>query len=442
MKQKNDTYRKGAVCSSAFSMGTKFAAFIMQLLIAYHLGANAGTDIYFYLYNIAILIGGLVQTLNTSILVPKAMYLRNNESAQAEMRFHNSFLYTFLLIALGLLLLLSLVGGKQAPEWVMNFRTEDIRKHISVYYLFFPLTLLLIANLYVSEILVSFKYFTLGLMCNFMINLSGVVTLVLLGQKADVTLLIGSSCCACLLNMGILLGIMKRKLGWKFTLVDFSLVRSERKALGGLTVNQGIIIFTTTFPMYLLSQYQPGVVTVINYAQKFIQAPLSLVQQITSVLQVKLNNLYSQGEKEEMYRITYRIALRLFLLTIGTSGIIFLLRTFIAGQLFGLGKMPYAAMEALSSLIGIMAFAMPFTAVALACMKIYFTEHRIRIYVILMSLLNLLSCAGYYGAIEAWAEYGYAVVYLLIEFLIMAGILAFMKRNGSGSAGTVLKKMK
>lgn len=88
MKLKIGTYKKGAVYSSAFSIGSKLTAFVMQLLIAYYLGANTGTDIYFYLFNIAILVGGLVQTLNTSILIPKAMFLRYNESSRAEMQFH------------------------------------------------------------------------------------------------------------------------------------------------------------------------------------------------------------------------------------------------------------------------------------------------------------------------------------------------------------------
>ena len=101
MKQEAGTYRKGAVYSSAFSIGSKFTAFIMQLLIAYYLGANTGTDIYFYLYNIAILIGGLVQTLNTSILIPKAMYLRHNESPQAEMQFHDKFKWYYCSFIIG-----------------------------------------------------------------------------------------------------------------------------------------------------------------------------------------------------------------------------------------------------------------------------------------------------------------------------------------------------
>ena len=52
MKLKIGTYKKGAVYSSAFSIGSKLTAFVMQLLIAYYLGANTGTDIYFYLFNI------------------------------------------------------------------------------------------------------------------------------------------------------------------------------------------------------------------------------------------------------------------------------------------------------------------------------------------------------------------------------------------------------
>lgn len=32
-------------------------------------------------------------------------------------------------------------------------------------------------------------------------------------------------------------------------------------------------------------------------------------------------------------------------------------------------------------------------------------------------------------AIETWKEHGYAVVYLFIEFVIMIGIVAFLKRR-------------
>lgn len=427
MRRMTGTYRKGAVYSSAFSMGSKCTAFVMQLLIAYYLGANAGTDIYFYLYNIAILIGGLVQTLSTSILIPKAMYLRSHAPAQAEMQFHNSFLYALLLLALGGGLLFGVIGGRQAPEWIMNFQLQDIRAYISVYYLFFPLTLLLILNLYVGEILVSFNYFTLGLSCNFMMNLSGVIALLWFRQQGDVAVIMCSSCCACMMNLVMQLWFMKKKLHWRFTLVKFSLIGPQSKALAGVAVNQGIIIFASTLPMYLLSQYQPGVITVINYAQKFIQAPLTLIQQVASVLQIKLNTLYAQGRRKEMYRVTFAVASRLFLFTVSTSAAIFLLRTVIAGQLFGLGKMSYDDMETLSSLIGILTFAMPFTAVSLACIKLYFTEFRIRVYVAVMSVSNLLSCLLYYLTIDTWKEYGYAVVYLSVELLIMIGVVAFLR---------------
>lgn len=427
MNTKAGTYKKGAAYSTAFSVGSKLTAFVMQLLIAYYLGANAGTDIYFYLYGIALLIGGMVQTLNTSVLIPKAMFLRHNEGQEAEMQFHNSFLYTFLMLAAVVLLGLLMVGGERASGWIMNFDSQDIHHNIGVYYLFFPLTLLLVFNLYVSEILVSFKYFSMGLSCNFLINLSGIIALLIWGKTGDVELVMQSSCLACLVNISVLIGIMKKKLRWRFSLIKFSLVRSQSKALTGLAMNQGIVILTSTLPMYLLSQYQPGIITVINYAQKFIQAPLALIQQVTSVLQIKINHLHSEGKKNEMYKATLRIALYLFLFTVGTSIIIFMLRHFISQELFGLGKMSAASMLQLSHLIGMLAFAMPCIAVSLACMKIYFAEGRIRMYVSIMTLSNLLSCVCYYFAIKAWQEDGFAAVYLLCEFAIMAGILAFLK---------------
>lgn len=222
---------------------------------------------------------------------------------------------------------------------------------------------------------------------------------------------------------------MRRKLQWKFFLVDFSVISSQWKSITGLAINQGVVIFSSTFPMYLLSYYQPGVITIINYAQKFIQAPLAWIQQFTAVLQIKLNNLKSNRKENEIYQSASQIAIRLFLLTLFTSLVIFLLRDFIAETLFGLGKMPIEAGNKLSHLIGLLTFSMPFTAMSLAYMKVFFTQGYIRQYISIMVFVNIISCTMYAISIYYWQENGYAFVYIFIEMLTTLIIWLYLQKR-------------
>lgn len=427
MKLKSDNYTRGALSSSAFSLCCKGLAFVLQLLIAYRFGANAGTDIYFYLFNLSILAGGMVQTVCTSVLVPRAMEFRSQGQEKAEMCLHNSFLYTILLLLLAGMAIFTLLAGDAAPSLLMNFSPEDTARHLSLYYLFFPLTLLMIFNLYLGEILVSFKYFTLGLMCNFSMNLASVLAVLLAGRSADIALLMYAACMGCLLNAGVFLWLMKRRLHWQFRPFDLGLLRHEWKATGGLLANQFITLLASTLPLYFMSQFHPGLVTVVVYAQKFTQMPQSLIIQVAAVLQVKLNNLYHRHLRAQMYATTFRVALRLLAFAVCTSAVIFLLRHFIAETLYGLGKMPLDAVGRLSHLIGVLSFAMPATAVCLAYTRIYFTERRIRLYVSIMSGANLLACVAYYFAIGQWQENGFAGVFVSVEILILVAVLLCLR---------------
>lgn len=427
MKLSNETYKKGAIHSSFISVFAKGVAFVQHLLIAYFFGANTGTDFYFYLYNLVFLIGKMIQTITTSILIPHSMLLRHSASPKAEMKYLNSFLYTFASIILVFILILYLAGDK-VPELITHFPAEDIERYISIYYASLLLMILLVINLFLTEVLVSFKFFSLPLICNLLLN-GGIIVALFLLRATGVPAIIYGSCIASAVNTAMLIVLMKRKLRWHFFQTDFKVVSHQWRAIAGLAFNQGVAIFATTLPMYLLSWYQPGVITIINYAQKFIQAPLAWIQQFAAVLQIKLNNLKGKGQEDEIYHSASRIAIRLFLLTLVSSVAIYLLRDFIAETLFGMGKLPEEAAEKLSHLIGILTFSMPFTAMGLAYMKVFFSKGYIRQYVTIMTFINIISCILYAVCISQWQENGYAWVYVAIEMFTTLVVWFYLQRR-------------
>lgn len=95
MKAKIESYKSGAIYSAGLSVVVKFIAFFQNFLIAYYLGAGTGTDIYFYMFGGMIAACEILQSITSSILIPRSMLLRNQDSFHTENAYLNAFYIPF-----------------------------------------------------------------------------------------------------------------------------------------------------------------------------------------------------------------------------------------------------------------------------------------------------------------------------------------------------------
>lgn len=430
MKLRSETYKNGAIHSSILSVGSKIAAFTMQLLIAYYYGANTSTDIFFYLYGISILLGSYIQSLCTSVLIPHAMTLRQ-KSIKEEMSFHNAHFYFFTILGILLLALFFVSFEYGFTKWIINYPLDKIEKNLYTCYCFFPFTLLLTSINYLSEILISYKYFSVGILSMPIINICSIITLLCLGNHFSIQILMLSCSVTSFFILLAILLFMKQKLNWDFTIVRYEHLKDCWKHLMGISLNQVVLILTNIIPLYLLSGYQSGIVTIVNYAQKIVQVPLAWIQQIASVLQVKLNTLYTSNTIGSIKREAMRVTLRLFIFTLFTSLITFILSNFISTHLYGLGRIEEEKLSSLSELIRIMTWGLPFTVLSLCFIKVYISLQYIRRYIYIIFSTGILSCLGYYWFIQNQVENGYALMYVFTEILISICIILFTPRHFS-----------
>ena len=96
---KQSSYKSGAVISVMATLFWKFTSFANSLLIAYFFGTQLKTDIYFYLITIMGLAFAFIDNLNTSVIIPQAMYLRSQKE-DSEKPFLNVFLWGYVLLAI------------------------------------------------------------------------------------------------------------------------------------------------------------------------------------------------------------------------------------------------------------------------------------------------------------------------------------------------------
>ena len=103
---KTESYKKGVIYSTGLNIIAKGVQFLNTLTIAFFFGTSTNTDVYFFVISISILITtGMINGIDTIILIPYAMKLRELEGEISSRIFLNFFIFLYILIGLAISLL-------------------------------------------------------------------------------------------------------------------------------------------------------------------------------------------------------------------------------------------------------------------------------------------------------------------------------------------------
>ena len=96
---KSESYKRGVIYSTGLNIIAGGMQFLNTLIIAFFFGTSIGTDIYFFVIAVTILITtSIINGIDSIILIPRAMYLREREGETESRNFLNFFIYLYLFI--------------------------------------------------------------------------------------------------------------------------------------------------------------------------------------------------------------------------------------------------------------------------------------------------------------------------------------------------------
>ncbi|MDR0895074.1 MAG: hypothetical protein LBN06_07225 [Prevotellaceae bacterium] len=416
MKLRTENYKKGAIYSSGFSVGVKFVAFIQNILIAFYLGAGTGTDIYFYLFELIMVGSGIVQNVTSAVLIPRSMQLRSQQQFDEERRYLNAFTY----MVAGMFVLITgvgLIGGVAGLRLISQFNEADIHQYAWLLYILLPASLPHTCSLIFAEILASHKYFTFPQFVAVGNNLLIIACVVLFHRVWGVaSLAIGFAIGACV-NFVWLLLFMKRHLSWRYSCVSFTQVKKSLSDMGAVFTNHLVIAFASMFPLYMLSMFYPGTVTVVTYAHKLLLAPVNLFTQLFAVLQIKLSELYAANVLPELRRTFLRIGGGAVGVSIVGAILFYWLRAPIIELFFGHGAMTPEGTRLLIDLMGILIVTIPFIVLVSVASRLLYAVQRPKSYSAVIIPVNLLTCLFYALFIRSHGTVGYAYSDVLSEII-------------------------
>ena len=356
----------------------------------------------------------ILQSITSSILIPRSMLLRNQDSFHTENAYLNAFLYTILSIAI-IIIGIILINGKECLLLLSNFSAQDIDIHLPLLYILLPVSIPYIINVVYVEVLASYKYFIFPQIITVINNIFIILFIVLFHASLGVFSLAVGFCIATIINFLWLIIFIKRNLSWSYSCFSFTHLKDSFSDICVKLVNDSTMAFTTMFPMYLLSMFYPGTITVITYANKLLQAPMILLVQLFAVLQIKLSELYSKHLGREMKRTYMEIGGKSILLSLIGAIFFFILRRPIVEICFGNGAMTPENIEVFIEVLGILIISIPFSIITAVSTRMLFVMRKIKTYTFLMIPCNIITCVLYYWLIEQKGVNGYAVADVSME---------------------------
>ena len=282
--------------SVLFNIISKGILFLLTIIIARYFGSNIKTDIYFFVFATMILFSGFINSIDTAVLIPESMRLREKEGEAKAMDFLNYFLWIYFIIGV-LFTLIMYFFGTIIFGLISKFAAADIIAYRNYFWagsLFFIFNVL---TNYFNSILTSLKYFSLPMVISSVKSCVVIVCIFLLKARYDVLGVIIGGLISYAINLIIQLYILHKVAGWKFTFKK----QVIRKTIWGnvfyAELGQMATVASSMFPLYLLSGFGNGIVSVMNYGKNIADIPNTLVtSQFTNVNGIKLNEEFARKD--------------------------------------------------------------------------------------------------------------------------------------------------
>ena len=413
---RSESFRQGVILSSAFSVGAKAIAFLVNPAIALYFGAGARTDVYFFCLTTTGVAAGFLASLNSSVVIPHSTHLLVRRGAAAAQGFLNVFLLAYCGLAL--------VFAAAAMAWpvaavarLSQFAPAALAEHGLMIRCFAVVFCLMTVSTVLADILFSYQYFTLPMMCSGGTSALSLSMLVALHGKLGLLCVPAALLAGQVIQVGLLLGLMKGALGWRFSRLGLREAAAVRKDLSLAWLGNTTSSLNCYLPSLLLSGLAPGTLTALAYAQSAASIPDTLVtRQCSAVTGIKLNLLCARRDYANVNRVFVTAAEFLHFLLLPAACLMALFSRDIIGVLFarGAASVAPATLQLSAVFLALLAFMAPLNAVNTLTARLFMADRKVS----LASSYQIASNVALSAAIAVMVHYlggvGYPISLLAI----------------------------
>ncbi|WP_106828381.1 lipid II flippase MurJ [Parabacteroides pacaensis] len=388
---KTESYKKGILFSSGFNVVAKGLAFLQQLLIAYYFGAQDKTDIFFFTYNIILFSSSFFMNFTSSILIPENMRLRIQVGETVSMKFMNFFIWGYGIIGILVYGIFS-IHPVYFFHLISSFDKIQIENSINIIRWCLPIFTLNFVTYILTDLLVSYKYFTMPMMANTINYTLGLLFIYFFHSQVGVSSVAQGLLIGYIINVIFLLYILRKKIKWNFFIFDIYHLKSISQNSFFSQVGYCVYLLALYIPQYIFSGFPPGVLSAINYAQKTVDIPAAfLVNQVVNVSGIKFNELCSLKESNKLQALYWKV----FLFTVSVFLLLSLfLSSFsetIISILFKGGTLKHGIFDITVNMTKLLALYIPYALMYALFIKLFYAFQKVKYIFYVQAVTQILS---------------------------------------------------
>jgi len=372
-----ESYSKGIVLSSAFNVVAHSVALFTGIVFAFYFGTQAKTDVYYYALNTVLILVMFLTSLDSSVVIPESMRIAEQVNRDQSQSFLTFFLYIFGALALVVTLIL-FFDPIFYFRLISRFDAEILTKYSVILKFTIPLLLLQFIAQYLVDILTSYKYFTMPMLMRMLNRVVVLVCLVCFQRWLDILSAVLGALLATVIQIVFLMLMMKKALGWSFR---FRWIQLEGRILRNMALSLLGNFFTALaayVPIFLLSSFPAGILTALSYGQRFALLPaLFFTAQVSSVVGIKLNELYAKRDWAGINDLFIRSVKLLLLILLPLSLFLSLFSTEIITVLLERGAFGSDSVETTALFFRIFVLSLPFLAINAMVARLFMAAQKI-----------------------------------------------------------------
>ncbi len=402
---RQESFSRGIFSSTLLNAVSQMLGFAGNLVVAYWFGTRADVDVYYYCAGVVFSASAFFANLNSSVLIPESMRLEGKENRAEASYFLNVFLYGYALFGI-VVAAVCIVAPYASIRIVSRFHDDVIQQH--GWFVAWAGALFCLTNLgqFLGEILASHRYFALSVMLGILPKVGMLVLLFVMRERWGLGSALVGACVGGMVQILFLLLSLKVRLGWKFRARVSAVGAQVWKNIAFSQVGHLVGAIAGVVPLFLLSSFSEGTLAALGYAQRLAILPaLLLINPVSGVLGVKLNELKPREEWQEIDRIFRNVWHALGLVVMPLTAFLVLFGSEVVGVLYLRGRFDDESAQATALFFRIFAAGIPFMAATSLTTRLFIAWQRVRLGMI-CQIINrvsflLLSIAGvgYLGSI-------------------------------------------
>lgn len=300
---KSESYRKGAVLSSAFNIVAQLIGYSKNVVIAFYFGAGDATDVYFYVYLLFVSLTEIISCVDSAVIIPQLMRFEAQRDHDTAIAFANLFLYIFVLLSLLVFLVIQIIPGL-VLTWFSDFSAQVVNENLAIIRVMAIVIVLQMFVKYATNILSAYKYFTMPMVISIVNNVAVMVLILVLGNVIGTVSVGLGIVLGLVINSLLLIWLLDRRLGWRLTVRFVNPGTQFIRNVTAVIAAQFFTFVNSFVPRFVFSSLGNGIISSMEYGQRTAMLPNSLItNQITAVLGIKLNELSATNDQESFKKI-------------------------------------------------------------------------------------------------------------------------------------------